>query len=354
MAKGMNTVVASAVTSVVRYLGFMTTEFTFPAFRIHEGGARLERLTLDDLTPGEVVIRVQWSGINYKDALAATGAGRIVRRFPLIGGVDLSGIVVSSSDESLRPGDPVLVTGCGLSETRDGGYAGYARVPVEAVVKLPAALTLRDAMAVGTAGFAAALAITQLEHNGLQPGIGPVAVTGATGGVGCLAIDMLSRRGYEVIALTRKPDADGFLRGLGASSVLVASEHGIGPKPLEAERWAAAIDNIGGELLGGLIRSTRMGGSVAAVGLAGGSELYVSLMPFLLRGVNLLGVNSAATRREKRLGLWQRIASDLLPRHLDQIVTRVVPIADLPEAFSGYLEGSHRGRALVRMGTDER
>jgi acrylyl-CoA reductase (NADPH) len=326
----------------------MAAQSTFPAFRIHEGGARLERLSLDDLSPGDVVIRVQWSGINYKDALAATG-GRIVRRFPLVGGVDLSGVVESSSDASLKPGDKVLVTGCGLSETRDGGYAAYARVPVEAVVKLPPELSLRDAMAVGTAGFAAALAITQLEHNGLKPGNGPVAVTGATGGVGCLAIDMLAQRGYEVCALTRKADAVEFLRGLGAGDVLVGDASGLGPKPLEAERWAAAIDNIGGDMLGGLIRSTRSGGGVAAVGLAGGSELYVSLMPFLLRGVNLLGVNSAATRREKRLAIWKRIASDLLPRHLEGIVTRVVPLEELPEAFTGYKEGTICGRTLVRV-----
>jgi NADPH2:quinone reductase len=326
----------------------MVAQFTFPAFRIHEDGARLERLALDDLSAGEVVIRVQWSGINYKDALAATG-GRIVRRFPLVGGVDLSGVVESSSDASLMPGDAVLVTGCGLSETRDGGYAGFARVPAEAVVKLPPQLSARNAMAVGTAGFAAALAITQLEHNGLKPGAGPVAVTGATGGVGCVAIDMLAQRGYEVVALTRKGEAAGFLRSLGAAEVLIGDAHGMGPKPLEAERWAGAIDNVGGELLGGLIRSTRMGGSVAAVGLAGGAELHVSLMPFLLRGVNLLGVNSAATRRDKRLGLWKRIASDLLPRHLEDIVTRVVPLEELPGAFAGYRQGTIRGRTLVSV-----
>jgi acrylyl-CoA reductase (NADPH) len=168
----------------------------FTAFRIQEHGASLARLELEQLSPGDVVVRVHWSGINYKDALAATGKGRILRRFPLVGGVDLAGVVESSADPDLKPGDKVLVTGCGLSETRDGGYAEFARVPAEAVVPLPASLTLRDAMAVGTAGFAAALAITQLEHNGLAPGQGPVAVTGATGGVGCLAIDMLARRGY--------------------------------------------------------------------------------------------------------------------------------------------------------------
>ena len=245
----------------------MGTQFTFPAFRIHENGARLERLTLDDLSPGEVVIRVHWSGINYKDALAGTGAGRILRRFPLVGGVDLSGIVESSSDASLKPGDPVLVTGCGLSETRDGGYADFARVPADAVVKLPAPLSLRDAMVIGTAGFAAALAITQLEHNGLQPGTGPVAVTGATGGVGSLAIDMLSRRGYEVVALSRKPDADGFLRQLGASQVLSRA----GQRHWRASRWRQSAGprpstTSAVRCSAALIRSTRSSGSVAVGG----------------------------------------------------------------------------------------
>jgi acrylyl-CoA reductase (NADPH) len=321
----------------------------FTAFRIQEHGASLARLELEQLSPGDVLVRVHWSGINYKDALAATGKGRILRRFPLVGGVDLAGVVESSSDPGFNPGDLVLVTGCGLSETRDGGYAEFARVPADAVVRLPASLTLRDAMAVGTAGFAAALAITQLEHNGLAPGQGPVAVTGATGGVGCLAIDMLARRGYDVTAFTRKSGAEELLRDIGASEVRGADATTIGNKPLEVEHWAAVIDNVGGALLSGLIRSTRQQGSVAAVGLAGGAELHVSLMPFLLRGVNLLGINSAATRREKRLAIWQRIAGDLAPRHLARIVTRTVSLAELSGAFDTYLDGTNTGRTLVRV-----
>lgn len=320
---------------------------TFNAFRIHETGARLEPLSLEQISAGDVTIRVHWSGINYKDALAGTGKGRILRRFPLIGGVDLAGTVVSSSDPAFAAGDPVLVTGCGLSEVRDGGYAEFARVPAEAVVPLPAGLTLRHAMAVGTAGFAAALAIMQLEHNGLTPGQGPVAVTGSTGGVGLLAIDMLARRGHEVIAFTRKTDATPLLKRIGASDVL-PPETGSG-KPMEAERWAGAIDNVGGTVLAQLLRGTRMQGGVAAVGLAGGAELAVSLMPFLLRGVNLLGVNSAATRREKRLAVWRRIAGDLAPRHLDTIVTRTVALAELPQAFDSLVAGSNTGRTLVRI-----
>jgi acrylyl-CoA reductase (NADPH) len=321
----------------------------FTAFRIHETGARLEQLSLDQLSAGEVVIRVHWSGINYKDALAGTGKGRIVRRFPLVGGVDLAGIVVSSTDATFAVGEPVLVTGCGLSETRDGGYAEFARVPAEGVVKLPPGISLRHAMAIGTAGFAAALAIMQLEHNGLAPGQGPVAVTGASGGVGLIAIDMLARRGYEVIAFTRKMESTSLLKRIGAGEVQQLDVATLGTRPLEAERWAGAIDSVGSIMVSHLLRSTRMQGAVAAVGLAGGADLQVSLMPFLLRGVSLLGVNSAATRREKRLAVWQRIAGDLAPRHLDAVVTRVVTLAELPQAFESLIAGSNTGRTLVRI-----
>ncbi|MDQ2641957.1 MAG: acryloyl-CoA reductase [Pseudomonadota bacterium] len=338
----------------------------FTALRIHEHGAGLEELALADLSPGEVTIRVHWSGINYKDALAGTGKGRILRRFPLVGGVDLAGVVVQSEASGINPGERVVVTGCGLSETRDGGYAGYARVPAEAVVPLPSPLTLRDAMIIGTAGFAAALAVTQLEHNGLVPGSGPVAVTGAGGGVGLLAIDMLARRGHQVVALTRTAASSDLLHAVGAQAVeilptLAAQDAGtpaaidasaLGNRPLEPERWAGAVDNVGGVLLSRLLRSLRMHGSVASVGLAGGAELNVSLMPFLLRGVNLLGVNSAATPRARRLAIWQRIATDLAPRHLDRIATRTVTLGELPQAFESLITGRNAGRTLVRIHDD--
>jgi acrylyl-CoA reductase (NADPH) len=329
------------------------TQNTFNAFRIHEQQAGLTPMKADQLTPGEVLIRVHWSGINYKDALAGTGKGRILRRFPLNGGVDLAGIVAESSDATVAVGSKVLVTGCGLSETRDGGYAEFARVPADAIVPLPQGMSLRGSMTIGTAGFAAALAITQLEHNGLAPGQGPVAVTGATGGVGLLAIDMLKQRGYEVVAFTRKSDSDELLRTVGASDIQRVDSTELGGKPLEVERWAGAIDNIGGAVLSRLLRNTRAQGSVAAVGLAGGAELNVSLMPFLLRGVNLLGVNSSATVRSKRLALWQRIATDLAPQHLAQIVTRVVTLSELPAAFAALLDGHNTGRTLVRINYDE-
>jgi NADPH2:quinone reductase len=331
----------------------------FTAFRIHRlerpGGefavdARLETLQAAALAPGEVRVRVAWSGINYKDALAATGAGRILRRFPLVGGVDLSGVVVESADPGIAAGARVLVTGSGLSETRDGGYAEFARVPADAIVPLPEGLDLRDAMAIGTAGFAAALAIHRLEHNGLAPGQGPVIVTGATGGVGSLAIDMLAARGYEAVAVTGKPAQAGeYLRALGAARVLGRDEIELTDKPLESTQWAGAIDNLGGAMLSWLLRSCQPWGSVASVGLAAGSDLAVSVMPFILRGVNLLGVNSSATLRGPRLALWRRIATDLSPRHLDRIATRTVDLAGLPAAFAPYLAGGIVGRTLVRV-----
>ena len=331
----------------------------FRAFRIHEDHrdgsavirAGFDTLELGDLAPGDVVIRVAWSDINYKDALAATGAGRILRRYPLVGGVDLSGVVVTSADPRYQPGDRVLVTGCGLSETRDGGYAGYARVPGEAVIPLPAGLTLRTAMALGTAGFTAALAIHRMEHNGQTPARGPIAVTGATGGVGSIAIDMLKARGYTVVAITTKAASSDYLRALGADEVKLRSEIDTASnRPLERAHFGGAIDNVGGELLGYLCRSTDNWGSIASIGIAGGATLSTSVMPFILRGVNLLGINSSATLREPRLAVWARIATDLMPQHLDRIVTRTVDFDALPGAFQAYLDNTNAGRTLVRIG----
>ena len=327
---------------------------SFNALRIHGDDsrvdARLERLDIDDLSPGEVVIRVAWSGINYKDALAATGKGRILRRFPLVGGVDLSGIVTESASPDFAPGARVLVTGCGLSETRDGGYAEFARVPADAVVPLPDSLDLKHAMAIGTAGFAAALAVHRMEHNGLVPGRAPVVVTGATGGVGSIAIDILASRGHEVVAVTGKPQAAGdYLRALGAAKVVSRDELGLSDRPLEPTRWAGAVDNLGGAMLSWLLRSCHPWGSVASVGLAAGATLTTSVMPFILRGVNLLGINSAATLREPRLALWRRIGTDLAPRHLDRIVTDTVPLDALRAAFDRFIDGSNTGRTLVRL-----
>jgi NADPH2:quinone reductase len=326
---------------------------SFKAFRIHSDNgkitARFEPLTLADLSPGEVVIRVTHSGINYKDALAATGAGKILRRYPLVGGIDLAGVVESSGDVRYRPGDAVLVTGCGLSETHDGGYAQFARVPGDWVIPMPAGLDAFTAMALGTAGFTAALAIHRMEQNGQTPAGGAIAVTGATGGVGSLAIDMLSVRGYQVVAVSGKAAEADYLKELGAKEVLARQELNLGSRPLENARFAGAIDTLGGEVLTWLTRSVDFWGNIASVGLAGGPELKTTVMPFILRGVALLGINSSATRREWRLAVWQRIASDLKPKHLERIVTRTIAFDALPGAFPDYIEGRVTGRTVVRI-----
>lgn len=325
----------------------------FRAFRIHEENGRIragiERLSIDALTPGEVVVRVQYSDINYKDALAATGAGRILRRYPLVGGIDLAGIVEASEDARYAAGAAVLVTGCGLSETFDGGYAEYARVKADSVIPMPPGLDAMHAMALGTAGFTAALAIHRMEHNGQAPAKGPVAVSGATGGVGSIAIDMLAGRGYEVVAVTGKAESSDYLRALGASKILLRDSIAYGSRPLEATRFAGAIDNAGGEMLGWLTRSVDFWGNIASIGLAGSAKLETTVLPFILRGVNLLGINSSATPRELRLQVWERIAGDLRPRHLDRIVTRTIAFDELPGAFDVYLKGGITGRTVVKI-----
>ena len=327
---------------------------TFSACRIHQRdgrvASRVERLSLEQLTPGEVVIRVLYSGINYKDALAASGAAPIVRRFPLVGGIYLAGTVEQSAVPDYRPGDAVLVTGCALSETNDGGYAEYARVPASAVLPIPAGLTPASSMALGTAGFAAARAIMRMEANGQSPKLGPVVVTGATGGVGSLAIDMLAARGYQVVALTAKPDAERYLRELGARHLLLRGELRIGTQPLESAAWGGGIDGLGGEILSWLLRTTREGGNVASVGLAASTDLSLNVMPFILRGVSLLGVNCASCSHEVRAAVWARLATDLKPRHLDKIITRQIELSELPAAFELFLRGGAIGRTLVRIG----
>ena len=329
---------------------------SFKAFRIHEENkkisGRFEQLTLEDLGPGDVVIRVTHSTINYKDALAATGVGKILRRYPLVGGIDLAGKVESSSDPRYRQGDAVLVTGCALSETHDGGYSEMARVKGDWVIPLPPGLDAAKAMALGTAGFTAALAIHRMEINGQTPSGGKIVVTGATGGVGSLAIDMLSSRGYEVVAVTGKAAAADYLRAIGATEILLRGDIDIGSRPLEAARWAGAIDNVGGDLLTWLTRTVDFWGSIASIGLAASAELKTTVMPFILRGVSLLGINSSATPREVRLTVWKRIATDLMPRHLDRIVTRTIAFDELPAAFPDYVAGKVTGRTVVAIAPD--
>lgn len=325
----------------------------FTAFRVHEDGgkisARFDQIGIDDLTAGEVVIEVRYSSINYKDALAATGAGRILRRYPLVGGIDLAGVVRSSQDARYQPGDAVLVTGSGLSETLDGGYAEFARVPAEAVIPMPEGLDAFHAMALGTAGFTAALAIHRMEKNGQAPERGKIVVTGATGGVGSIAIDMLATRGYEVVAVSGKKESTDYLRSLGANSVIGREDFPLGTRALEAARFAGAIDSVGGEMLAGLTRQMDFWGNIASVGLAGGAELKTTVMPFILRGVNLLGINSSATRREERLDVWRRISTDLTPRHLDRIAQRTISFDQIPGAFQAHIDGKVTGRTVVKI-----
>lgn len=332
----------------------MATPDSFRAFRIHEVERkvqpRYETLRLDDLAAGEVVVRVAYSDINYKDALAATGAGRILRKYPLVGGIDLSGVVVSSTDARWKAGDEVLVTGCDLSENYDGGYAEYARVRADSVIAMPPGLTPRQAMQLGTAGFTAALAIHRMEQNGQKPEGGPIVVTGASGGVGSLAIDMLAGRGYEVVAVSGKPEADDYLRGLGAARILRRQEIDLGGGPLLSPKFAGAIDNVGGDVLGWLLRVMDFRGNVASIGLAQSAKLEGTVLPFILRGVSMLGINSSATPRWLRLQVWERIATDLRPRHLDTLCAREIPFAELPSAFQPYIDNAIQGRALVRIG----
>ncbi len=326
---------------------------TFKAYRIHEADKGVapgyEDLTLDDLGEGDVVIASEFSSINYKDALAATGAGRILKRFPLVGGIDVAGTVVESLDERYAPGDAVLVTGCGLGEDHDGGYAQRARVRGDWVIPMPDGLDAWHAMCLGTAGFTAALAVHRLEHNGLKPGGGKVVVTGATGGVGSLAVDMLAGRGYEVSALTGKAAAADYLQSLGASEILIRGEEDYGRRPMEKARWAGAVDSLGGETLTWLTRTVDWWGSIASIGLAESHELHTTVMPFILRGVNLLGINSVMTPRPVREAVWARLATDLKPRHLDVIGTRTIGLSELGAVFGEYLEGKVRGRTVVDL-----
>jgi len=326
----------------------------FRAFRIDQTDAGIAAdfvdLSLDDLTPGEVVVDVSHSTINYKDALAATGKGRILRSFPLVGGIDLAGSVVSSESEQFSPGDTVLVNGCGLSETRDGGYSETARVAADSVVPVPEGMTAKEAMQIGTAGYTAALAIHRMEQNGQLPENGPIVVTGATGGVGGIALDMLDGRGYEAVALTGKAAQAEYLKSIGARRILTRGDLDLGKRPMEKAAWAGAIDNLGGEVLTWLTRTTDYGGNIASIGLAASHELNTTVLPFILRAVCLLGINSVDTPRDLRLQVWKRIGTDLKPRHLNKIAGNTIAFSDLPNAFQAYIDGGVVGRTVVEIG----
>lgn len=325
----------------------------FRAYRIDQQNGKIvagfATLDIDDLSAGSVVVKVSHSTINYKDALAATGAGKILRKFPLVGGIDLAGIVERSEDERFTEGDAVLVNGCGLGETRDGGYAEYARVDADCVVPIPADMDAADAMRIGTAGYTAALAIHRMEQNGQSPDGGPVVVTGATGGVGSIAVDMLSGRGYDVVAVTGKAERSDYLTSIGAREILLRDDIDPGTRPLEKARWGGAVDSLGGDYLAWLTRTVKYGGNIASIGLAASHELKTTVMPFILRAVCLLGINSVETPRELRLAVWERIGNDLKPGHLDVIAARTISFDELPDAFQAYIDGTVTGRTLVEI-----
>jgi alcohol dehydrogenase len=317
-----------------------------------EGKARgaLARLASSKLDAGELTLRVLYSSINYKDALAATGAGKIIRRFPCVGGIDMVGEVVDSADPRFAKGDTVVATSFDIGVAHHGGYAEYARVPARWALQLPPGLTAFESMALGTAGFTAALGIVRMEDNGLSPDKGPVVVTGATGGVGGLAIDMLARCGYHVVALTGKQAEQDYLKGLGAAEVkLTSSIDHAKVRPLEASQWAGAVDNVGGPILHWVLATMKQAGTVASIGNAASMKLDTTVFPFILRGVSLLGVDSGYIDFPLRQRVWDRLASDLRPKRLAQ-VTRTIDLATLPSVFDDYIQGKVKGRTVVRIG----
>ncbi len=327
----------------------------FKAFRISETADRkieaaYTDFTLDELDPGAVVVKVAYSTINYKDALAGTGKGRILRRASCIGGIDLSGTVESSEDARFKPGDRVLATGHDLGVSHHGGYAEYARVPADWLVKLPGTMNLKEAMAFGTAGFTAGLGIVRMEQVGLKPANGPVIVSGATGGVGSISVDSLAGLGYHVVALTGKAEEEGYLKRIGAKEIMLRKDLDLAKiKPLDRATWAGAVDNLGGDVLAWMTSTMQIGGAIAAIGLAASHELKTTVMPFILRGVSLLGIDSVNCPMPQRLDVWRRLAGDMKPVHLGEMI-RVVKFDDLPAAFPAFIEGKIRGRTVVEVG----
>ena len=330
-----------------------TIPATFPAYVAERDGDDVRRGVRDfaaaELPAGEVDVAVAWSSVNYKDALATIRDGKVARISPLVPGIDLAGTVLSSTDATFRPGDAVLAHGYDLGVSRHGGFAAYERVPAEWVVPLPPGLTAREAMAIGTAGFTAALSVIALEARGLEPAAGPVLVTGATGGVGSTAVAILAERGYEVWAATGKPSEEGYLRTLGAAGIVPREECiADSARPLDSERWAGAVDSVGGATLPYVLRTLRRGAAVASSGNAGGPAFSTTVFPFILRGAALLGVDSVLVPIAERRRIWGRLATDLRPRALAESVTEVT-LETLDGALDDILAGRARGRWIVRL-----
>jgi acrylyl-CoA reductase (NADPH) len=331
----------------------MSSVVPFKAFLIRQEEGKVlggfADMTEAQLDPGTVTIRVAYSSVNYKDALAATGVGRIIRRYPCIGGIDLSGTVTASTDPRFVPGDAVIATSHDIGVAHHGGYAEVARIPADWVLKLPTGLSLKEAMALGTAGFTAGLGIVRMEENGLKPGNGPVIVTGATGGVGSLAIDMLAGLGYEVVALTGKGSEKDYLLGLGAKEVKLRQSLDLTKvKPLDRALWAGAVDNLGGDVLAWIVSTMKQGGTIASIGLAASMSLNTTVAPFILRGACLLGIDSGYIGEPYRSGVWRRLASDMRPRHL-AAMTRTIAFADLPSVFDDFIQARAKGRIVVEV-----
>ena len=329
---------------------------TFKAYRTFQDDkavvSRFVDMKEEELDQGDVLIRTKYSTINYKDALSYKGAGRIMRKYPTVAGIDMAGTVERSNDSRWKRGDKVIVTGYDLGVAHDGGYAELVRVPADWVVRRPESMTAFDAMTLGTAGFTAALAIHLMEHNGLKPESGRVAVTGATGGVGSVAIEILAKESYNVVAITGKEREAEYLKGIGASEVLLRQSLDFSRiKPLDKSTWAGAIDNLGGDMLAWLLSTVQVGGTVAAVGLAADMKLTTTVAPFILRGASLLGVDSVNCPMDVRQTLWNKLAVKWRPDRVhDQV--RTIDFDELPEHFDAYLKGMVRGRTVVRIGAD--
>jgi acrylyl-CoA reductase (NADPH) len=329
---------------------------TFKAYRTFQDdnvvSSRFVDATLDELDPGEVVVRTKYSTINYKDALSHNGSGRIMRKYPTVAGIDMAGTVESSADARWKRGDKVIVHGYDMGVAHDGGYSERVRVPADWVVRRPESMTAFDAMTLGTAGFTAGLAIHLMQHNGLSPDKGPVAVTGATGGVGSVAVEILAKLGYEVHAITGKPEEAKYLKGIGAREVVDRRTIDVvKTRPLEKATWAGAVDNLGGGMLAWLLATSRVAGTVAAVGLASDMKLSTTVAPFILRGVHLLGVDSVNAPMSLRQTIWNKLAVEWRPDQVhDQV--RTIDFDELPTHFDAYLKGMVRGRTVVRIGAD--
>lgn len=321
---------------------------SFRALRAYgSGNTRPEKLTRKDLSAGEVLLAVNYSSINYKDALAVTGKGKILKRYPLIPGIDAAGVVLESSDQRFLPGHEVIVTGCGIGENEDGGYSEHMRVDANSVVPRPEGLSLREAMILGTAGFTAALALKRMLINGQVPKMGPILVTGASGGVGGFAVELFAREGFTVHAVSGKETAIDILKTRGATEVLLPDQLSLGTRPLESVRFGGAVDSVGGELLGHVLAHTQLWGNVASIGMAAGHELHMTVMPFILRGVSLLGTSSNNTPMDLRLELWRLLSGTWKPKHLDSYVARTVGLSGVTKACEDLLARKIQGRILV-------